>query len=95
MYGEGAVTDQTGRKWFANFCVGDFLLDDSPWLGRAAEVDSDQIETLNENNQHYTMWDIANIHKIFKSIKLLVKIKKKTSFIVWGKKLNEILSNPI
>ena len=55
MYGEGAVTDKTGQKWFANFCVGDFLLDDSPWLGRAAEVDSDQIETLNENNQHYTM----------------------------------------
>ena len=34
------------------------------WLGRPVEVDSDQIETLTENNQHYTMWEIADILKI-------------------------------
>ena len=44
------------------------------WLGRPVEVDSDQIETLTENNQHYTMWEIADIRKISKSIKLLVKV---------------------
>ena len=30
------------------------MLDNVPWSGRPAEVDSDQIETLIENNQHYT-----------------------------------------
>ena len=33
------------------FCAGDFTLDDEPWLGRAIEVESDQIETLIEKNQ--------------------------------------------
>ena len=28
VYGEGAVTDQTYRKWFAKFHAGDFSLDD-------------------------------------------------------------------
>ena len=52
-----------------------FSLDDAPWAGRAVEVDSDQIKTLIENNQHYTLWEIADILKISKSIKLLVKMK--------------------
>lgn len=37
-------------------CPGDFLLDDSSWLGRPVEVDSEQIETLAESSQHYTAW---------------------------------------
>ena len=57
------------------FCAGDFLLDDSPWSGRPVEVDRDQTETLSENNQCYTTWEIANILKISKSVKLLVKMK--------------------
>ena len=54
VYGEGAVTGQTFQKWFAKFCAGYFSLDNAPWLGRPTEVDSDQIETLTENNQSYT-----------------------------------------
>ena len=50
------------------FHAGDFLLEDAPRSGRPVKVDSDQIETLIENNQHYTMWEIANILKISKSI---------------------------
>ena len=38
-------------------------------------VDSKQIETLIENNQHYTTWEIADILKISKPINLLVKMK--------------------
>ena len=49
--------------------------DKAPRLGRAVEVHSDQIETLIENNQHYAMKEIADILKISKSIKLLVKMK--------------------
>ena len=32
----------------------DFSLDDAPWLDKPDEVDSNQIETLIENNQCYT-----------------------------------------
>ena len=49
------------------FRGGDFSLDDAPRSGRPVEVDSDQIETLIENNQHYTTWEIADILKISKS----------------------------
>ena len=54
VYGEDAVTDRTCQKWFAKFHARDFSLDDAPWSGRPVEVDSDQIETLIENNQRYT-----------------------------------------
>ena len=73
--GEGAITGQTCRKWFAKFHAGDLSLDDAQQLGRSVEVDYNQIETLIENNQCYTMWEIANILKIATSIKLLVKMK--------------------
>ena len=66
-YGEGAVTDWTCQKWFAKFRAGDLSLDHAPRSGRPVEVDSDQIETLIENNQCYTTREIANILKISKS----------------------------
>ena len=40
------------------------MLEDAPRSGRPVEVDSDQIETLIENNKRYTMWEIADILKI-------------------------------
>ena len=64
--------------------AGDFLLEEAPWSGRPVEVDSDQIESFIENNQHYTTWEIANILKISKSVKLLVKMKNMSS-ILWNK----------
>ena len=67
VYGEGAVTGQMCQKWFVKFRAGDFSLDNAPWLSRPFEVDSDQIETLTENNQRYTTWAIADILKISKS----------------------------
>ena len=54
-------------KWFAKFRARDFPLEDAPQSGRPDEVDKDQIETLTENNQHYTTLEIANILKISKS----------------------------
>ena len=56
------MTDRTCQKWFAKFCAGDFSLNDARWSG-----DNDQIETLIENNQRYTTWEIADILKISKS----------------------------
>ena len=82
VYGESAVSDGTCPEWFVKFCAGDFLLDNAPQLDRAVEVDSDQIEALIENSERYTMWEIANILKIPKSMKLLVKMKN-VSFISW------------
>ena len=49
VYGAGSVTDQMCQKWFAKFHAGDFSLDDTPWLGRWVEFDSDQVDTLTEN----------------------------------------------
>ena len=43
------------QKWFAKFHGGDLSLDDAPQTGRPVDVNSDQIETLMENNQVYTM----------------------------------------
>ena len=67
VYGKGAVTDWMCQKWFAKFHARDSLLDDAPQLGRQVEVDSDQTETLIENNQHYTTQEIATILKISQS----------------------------
>ena len=49
------------------FCAGDFSLDDAPRSGRSVEVNSDQIETIIEDNQRYTTREIADILKIYKS----------------------------
>ena len=81
MRGKGAVTDRTCRKWFVKFHSGDFSLDDAPWSGRPDEVGSDQVETFIENNRCFTIWEISDILKISKSIKLLVKMKN-VSFIL-------------
>ena len=56
------------------------------------ELDCNQIKILTENNQCYTMWERANILKISKSIKLLVKMKN-VSFILW-KKHNRLFGQP-
>ena len=74
------------------FCAGDFSLDDALRPGRSVEVDNSQIKTLMENNQYYTMQEIADIIKIFKSINLWVKVKS-VSFILW-KKLNGLFGQP-
>ena len=82
MYGEGAVT-RMSLKWFAKFHAGDFLLDDAPWLGRPVKVDGNQTMLLIENNQCYTTQDIADILKVSKSMKLLVK--RKMCLLFYGK----------
>ena len=98
VYGEGAVTDRTCQKWFAKFCAGVFSLDNAPQSGRPVEVDSDQIETLNqietliENNQCYTTREVADILKISKSSaeKHLHQLRYVNRFDVWvPRKLSE------
>ena len=54
-------------KQFVKFYAGDFSLDDAPHLGRTVEVDHDQIETLTENDQHYTTQEIDGILEISSS----------------------------
>ena len=80
------------KTWFAKFHTGDFSVDNTPRSGRPVKVNSDQIKTLIENNQHYTMQDIANILKISKLIKLLVKIKN-VPFIS-RKKMKKLFCQP-
>ena len=73
------------------------MLDNVPWSDRPDEVDSDQIETLNENIQNiqcYITWQIADILKISKSMKLLVQMEN-VSFTLWKKLNGFFLVNPI
>ena len=74
------MTDRKCQKWFVKFHAGDFSLDNALQLGRPAEVDSDQIETLIENNQHYTMWETADILKISIINKVIGENEKCLSF---------------
>ena len=74
------------------FHAGNFSLDNASWLGTPVEVNTDQIEKLIENNQHYTTWEVADILKISKSTKLLVKMKN-MSFTLW-KKLSILFGQP-
>ena len=60
VYGEGAVTDRMCQKWFVKFCAGDFLLDIASQSGRPVQLDSYHTETLIENNQCYTTWEITD-----------------------------------
>ena len=64
--GEDAVTDEHVKSGWPSF-----LLEISQWtvlrLRRPVEFDNNQIETLNENNQRYAMWEMANTLKISKS----------------------------
>ena len=61
-------------------------------VAQRVEVDSNQIKMLIENNQCYTMWEIADILKISKSIKLLVKMK---NVCFMAKNETDFLANPI
>ena len=92
VHGEGAVTDRTCQKWFAEFHAGDFSLDNAPRSGRLVEVDSDQIKTLTENNQCCTMRAIADIPKISKSI---VIVEHRNVSFISQKRLSRLLANLI
>ena len=74
------------------FCAGGFSLDDAAQQGRPVEVDSHHIDTLIENNQQYTMREMANTLKISKSIKLLVKMNN-VFFLFYEKNHVDILVN--
>ena len=63
--------------------AGGFLLDDAPWSGRPVGADSDQIETLTENNQCYTTQETGTYLK-YPNQELLVKMKN-VSLILWKK----------
>ena len=80
------------RSWFAKFRAGDLSPDNAPWSGGPAEVDRDQIKTLIENSQHSTTQEIADILKMSKSVKSLVKMKN-ASFI-FQKKINRLSGEP-
>ena len=79
------MTARTRLTWFAKLRAGDFSLEGAPQSGRPVGVNSDQIETLIDNNQCSTMQEIGGILEIAKPTKLLVKMKN-VSFILRKKK---------
>ena len=77
--GEGAVTDQTCQVVCEVSCCR-FLAGHAPWPGRPADVDNEHIETLTENSQCSATQERADILRISRSVKLLVKMKMCLSF---------------
>ena len=83
-----------------------FLLSGAPQLSRPVEVDSYQIKTLTEDNQHYTTQEKMDILQISKSnfenyslIKKICKVWERWNFeVAWkmaegsGTKLNILFS---
>ena len=94
VYGEGAVTDGTWLKMVDTVsCWRVFAGWYASQLGKSVEVDSDQIKKSIESNRCSLMWEIADILKISKLTKLLIKMKN-VSFILW-KKPHHFLADPL
>ena len=81
MYGKGVVTDQTCQNFFVKFRAREFLLDNAPWSGWPVEVDSNQIETLSEHNQCYTMKEIADNTQNVQINKVICENEKKNYLV--------------
>ena len=79
VYEEGAVTDQTCKS-----ALQSFTLETSRWMmcHVQVEVDSNQIDTLIENSQHYTMQDIADIPKIIEINKVIGENEKRVFYFM-------------
>ena len=76
---EKVLTDRMSQKWFVKVRAGDFSPDDASQWGTPVEVDSDQIETVIENNECYSRHtqniQLSNI--IFENEKLSFILQKK------------------
>ena len=70
--------------------IWEVSLDDAPWSGKPAEIDSDQIETLIEKN-HYTMWEIADILKNMQINKVIGE--KENCVLFYGKNHRDFLAD--
>ena len=71
--------------------IWEVSLDDAPWSGKPAEIDSDQIETLIEKNQHYTMWEIADMLKNMQINKVIGE--KENCVLFYGKSHRDFLAD--
>ena len=70
-----------------------FVLEISPQSGRLVEVDCNQTQTLTENDQHYTMREIANKLTMSQNNKGIGENEK---YIFYGKKtIWTFWTNPI
>ena len=55
------MSERTAQDWFRCFRDGDFNLKDSPWPGRASEVDNDRLRQLVELDPRQTTRELAAI----------------------------------
>ena len=82
---EKVLTDRMSQKWFVKVRAGDFSPDDASQWGTPVEVDSDQIETVIENNQCYSRHtqNIQISKIIFENEKFLLFYKKNPKWTFW------------
>ena len=79
-------------RWRVKFPAGDFSPHDALQLGRSFEVGSDQTEAFTENNQPYTMQEIADILRISTSV--VIGESEKLCLLFYGKKLHKLVGKP-
>ena len=60
VYGEGAVSDDTVRRWFARFQAGLFSLKDLPQSGRPSVVNETLLNEIIRQNPRCTLEELAS-----------------------------------
>ena len=83
VYREGAVAEWTCQRLSAKFVleISHWTMMFHSWVDQLKLI---IIKKLIENNKHYIMQEIANIFKISKSTKVLVKLE--SVLFIYGKK---------
>ena len=59
VYGKDAVTTRTCERWIKKFRSGNLCVEDSSRSGRPAEIDTDKVKVLVDENPYSTTRDIA------------------------------------
>lgn len=65
VYGDGAVTEITARKWLSGLRNGHFDLENQEHFGRPVVVDDELSESLAKNNPGHAKRGLAEIIHIF------------------------------
>ena len=82
VYGDNAIGEITGRKWFSRFKEGRFDISDTPRSGRTSGFNEDRLNTLIHNDPRQCTRKLANMmncdHSIVRHLRSMGKVKNRT-----------------
>ena len=61
VYGNNAIGESTGRKWFSRFKEDVFDFSETPRSGRPSGFDEDRLNTLIHNDRRQCTLELANM----------------------------------